>query len=351
MGSVAPCRGAVKMEVSMKLLFVIALCSLILPSQQTCPANCNTDARMVKVKCTASECVCEDNAVDEQNTVTGCETITAHDFSTDSFAAFDQNTCRTICQESNLIEDNSCKYWKFTEGLVWEQGEKNCYIMNKDQCDDHSGYCTHGDDPNPHGCVTGCVGPDDTNPTFTCPTGTVRHEGDLANNYLTWICFGSDDSNVDIYDENVEAPAGTHCFSAPECSKYQNLEYACVVDDTDPSGNTGKWGGVVDDSNDEFALEDGKLKEPTCNADDLPLEAGWQQPGMEIYCNDGMAGPVADNTVKAENHCLLLCDYYNVLSFYSRGQDGWFYKYAVGSDLSEKTLDENNVNEIIKCWG
>merc|ERR1711992_92579 len=105
MGSVAPCRGAVKMERSMKFLFVFALCSQILPSQQACPDNCNADdGRMVTVKCVnnggTADCTCQTSSDDPANTVADCASVTSETFDATVYADFVSSTCEDLCKNS-----------------------------------------------------------------------------------------------------------------------------------------------------------------------------------------------------------------------------------------------------------
>merc|ERR1712218_124927 len=149
MGSVAPCRGAVKMEVSMRFLFVFAICGQILPSQQACPENCHQeDGRLVTVKCVdnggTADCACQTSGDDPANTEADCAGVTSETFDATVYADFVSSTCKNLCEGS---ENGICAYWKFTEGNAWEQDSpKNCYLMSADQCTNTHGECTHGCD-------------------------------------------------------------------------------------------------------------------------------------------------------------------------------------------------------------
>lgn len=70
---------------------------------------------------------------------------------------------------------------------------------------------------------------------------------------------------------------------------------------------------------------DGKLTDVKCNAPDLDLDkAIYEQDGLEIQCvevgGNGGVIEVTDSkaTVKAQGNCLLLCDWYPILNFYTR---------------------------------
>jgi len=369
MGSVAPCRGAVKMGVSMKFLFVFALCSQILPSQQACPDNCNADdGRMVTVKCVdnsgTGDCTCQTSGDDPANIENDCTAITDHDFTTDTYAAMSPETCGTLCEEANKDPSKQCKYWKFIDGsmVTWDQSKsKSCYLMNDAQCTDRRGDCNQD-----HGCEVGCIEGADDPSSFTCPAQSDRKEESLANNYLSWICYhfdGTNDEEIDIYN-SATAPGGTTCTLTPSCKKYEvnekSLMYKCAEDSENPG--SGKWtSSDGDTTHDEDVIDKdngNKLKDPTCNADPLPLKEGWKQPGMEVNCVDGFAQWDSDanpNTIPSENHCLMFCDYYHVLTFYSKGESGWYYKYTYdGADETEQELQiaggDDYVDDVIKCW-
>merc|ERR1711884_860407 len=108
------------MGVSMKFLFVFALCSQILPSQQACPENCHQeDGRMVTVKCVdnsgTGDCTCQTKGDDPVNTEADCATVTS-DALDAVYAEFGSVKCKDICEGS---ENGICAYWKFTEGNAW----------------------------------------------------------------------------------------------------------------------------------------------------------------------------------------------------------------------------------------
>ena len=110
----------------------------------------------------------------------------------------------------------------------------------------------------------------------------------------------------------------------------------------DPEGNS-----YVDENS-------GILNDIICNSDPLVLnQASYEQEGLEILCVETGAGQVdasdaAAPTVPAQNNCLLRCDWYPVLQFYTKGGDGWFYKYM--DENEESQLDSGNVETVIRCW-
>ena len=70
---------------------------------------------------------------------------------------------------------------------------------------------------------------------------------------------------------------------------------------------------------------DGKLTDVVCNAPDLVLnKAMYEQTGLEIQCvevggNEGVIDETPEGpTVMSQGNCLLLCDWYLILNFYTR---------------------------------
>ena len=99
----------------------------------------------------------------------------------------------------------------------------------------------------------------------------------------------------------------------------------------------------------------GILSDILCNSDDLVLDKdSYGQSGLEIDCVEAGAGQVDVTdpdtpTVPAQNNCLLVCDWYPVLQFYTKGGDGWFYKYM--EEYEETALDTPEViKDVIRCW-
>ena len=89
----------------------------------------------------------------------------------------------------------------------------------------------------------------------------------------------------------------------------------------------------------------------------MKLDKDYKQEGLEITCVEGGAGQVDDTTdpntptVPAQNNCLLRCDYYPVLQFYTRGGDGWFYKYMEEDEEQElDSTDADMIKDVIRCW-
>ena len=125
-----------------------------------------------------------------------------------------------------------------------------------------------------------------------------------------------------------------HIFS---CKKLE-YRYDC---------NEGTW-TKADQAMDD-GLEGNVIKEIECHADDLqkvPLE----EDGRDITCKNG--GLKGDGTIPSENVCLMICDGYAALSFYTDWKEGaegrgWFY--ALSGTQSEPTPMSDGT--VINCWG
>ena len=93
---------------------------------------------------------------------------------------------------------------------------------------------------------------------------------------------------------------------------------------------------------------DGKLTDVTCNADTLTVENFKQQEGfgMEILC---VGTPITDNgDVPAQNSCILICDGYPILNFYTDMAE-WFYTMMDSPDEETKIDDVTSTGSIIFC--
>ena len=138
----------------------------------------------------------------------------------------------------------------------------------------------------------------------------------------------------------------------------ETIEYICKSDGNDPEA--GVWTeSAGDDTHCEGATcvdeNTMALIDVICNSPDLELDKDmYNQEGLEITCVEGGAGQVTNPdapTVPAQNNCLLRCDYYPVLQFYTKGGDGWFYKYM--EEDEEQALDSTDadmIKDIIRCW-
>ena len=147
------------------------------------------------------------------------------------------------------------------------------------------------------------------------------------------------------------------------------LTYRC-------NGPDGTWvGDATKDTSsyDEFVLNgNGSLIEPPCYPDDLRLNPeSYNQEGLLIQCiGDGIQieGSEKIPVVPAPNTCLLQCDFYPVLTFFSdwkhefggtvnMGQKVWFYRmYDDPTIVDELETDPkndyapNSVKNMIRCW-
>ena len=136
-------------------------------------------------------------------------------------------------------------------------------------------------------------------------------------------------------------------------SKASLPSYTCKKNE---AGDAGVWSGD-DESLDDYLKDGEKLKEPLCNAPDLNLsKEKYEDEGVIVQCVGSPVNEDGDNpVVPAENRCILLCDWYSVLSFYndwmSDGSRGWKYFYN-GQDSNEaQDLSNDNAEQIINCWG
>ena len=104
----------------------------------------------------------------------------------------------------------------------------------------------------------------------------------------------------------------------------KDYEYTC--DGGDEGSDQGVWKIVGDEDPEAVDEATNALKDVICNAPDLVLnKAMYDQTGLEIQCvevggNEGVIDEEAADgpTVKAQGNCLLLCDWYPILNFYTR---------------------------------
>ena len=104
----------------------------------------------------------------------------------------------------------------------------------------------------------------------------------------------------------------------------KDYEYTC--DGGEENSDVGVWKPIGDDAQ---AIDENTnaLKDVICNAPNLALDkAIYEQDGLEIQCveiggNEGVIDVTTDPdhpTVIAQGNCLLLCDWYPILNFYTR---------------------------------
>merc|ERR1719282_52452 len=112
---------------------------------------------------------------------------------------------------------------------------------------------------------------------------------------------------------------------------------------TSKDGTTGEWKRDGAPIPDDGIDENGKLKNIDCTPD--PLEFSDElanQVGREIFCENG---GMDDKKIQAENECIMLCDGFAVLKFYTDWKaDGsertWFFELIKDPDSKEElTVD------------
>jgi len=255
-----------------------------------------------------------------------------------------KGSCKPYCSA-----DIGCFYYKYQEVA----GIQYCYLMGENECNDWGencspDYCESGKRDDAECEEGGNGGPV---PEFDCPGETQHTPGTIPDFKLHWSCFSvSKEGNVDLREKTV--PGDTICKAYPECNG-ELVVYSCKSDEA-PTPK-GVWTYEGDQSDDPGFVEDNgsgrmKLSDPICNANDLTLDNYVDQrdnKGMEILCvvegsltEDNTAG-----TIKAQNSCLLICDGYPILNFYTNEQS-WKYTLMEGS---EETLDEENADAVIYC--
>jgi len=261
--------------------------------------------------------------------------------------------CKSLCDS-----ETNCFYYRYEHREASKT--KFCYIMDATQCEDFGEGC----EPNCQGpqcepsCQSGIADKndcDDNNgvPVFEheCLSQSPTHTPGIMPDFkLHWTCYTPSGDEHDIYG-TAKAPANTKCTAKPECikdGKNQNYKYTCVPDQTqpvDPKKGKWEWEAPVpadQEVHDPDLVEEGKLKEPTCNAKDLVVAdyANQITLGMEILCvekNDAGSTPSSDGKIEAQNSCLLFCDGYPILNFYTKKTD-WVFTYI--DDSAENTIDD-----------
>lgn len=288
-------------------------------------------------------CTCEENKISKEDV--------CPDISIDSHQ-MDWEKCKSYCGDAE-----SCKYFKFIEypdnsdDFPLNELKSICFLMNDEQCTNVDDFCCEA----PH-CRSGgkdCV--EDVETKYKCKTGTDHKTGNFPMNYLRWDCKDLDWNSVDIYNSTVEAPGGTRCTARPDCHEKKYV-YTCKDDPSSNDESTGIWTWDVDGENDPECLNSDKtLNEAICNAEDIVLKNYVDQAaqGLEIQCVEGGAGQVDQETgtITSQNNCLLLCDWYPVLTFYTVGQE-WRYRMVDDEeeDHEEHDLQTDTPDQIIYCW-
>jgi len=289
------------------------------------------------------------------------------------YADFDAKACEDQCTA------NQCVFYKWTQDGFYQGSVKHCYTMDENECDGISG---HTCDDSEH-CVSGAID-DMCDGTNTKPPPPVENACSFIDNFeydksgesLHWLC-----GDVDAYDGRASVPTGTICTAHHSCSEYPDndatptnwkLVYECKISDDGLSGTwvsfrTADGDKYIDDVTEEVDVDGQgtmvkKLKEPACATAPLNIAAdNYNQAGLLISCTDEeITVDGNDPTIfhaTAPNTCLLLCDFYPILSFspgWTPGDDTglrtWLYTMEDGitdpDDTTNGVLNPDN----IKCW-
>lgn len=293
--------------------------------------NCSPDDNICRIDCVEGEdCAADDGA--------GCPTYSVADNPAPKYDEMTAEICEATCTAP-------CAFYRYEK----TRDGKKCYLMNKDQCQDAGDGCNDEEI-----CVSGpvdCQGGGNVNPpeVFTCPAGTIHTPGVIPDFYLHWNCFDTN-GGVDFNLESATpAPGNTECTAKPSCNKNGNEEiYKYKCEEESVGSGTGKWKwhgsgtdpGFIDDVN------GGKLKDATCNADALTLKDYNDQvlKGMEILC---VGEAVASGSVPAQNSCILICDGYPILNFYTK-MAKWVYT-MMDEPSVEDDINTDDPDSIIYC--
>jgi len=346
--------------------------------------NCNAeDENMFKIDCIkeSQECTC--------STTPDVSTGNCDNFDeTLEYNALTAAQCKTLC-----VGDENCVFYRWTEDNTWEKAGRHCIIMGEAQC---NGADPHGCDgldicgPDPSNCdgsqhcFSGAK-EDKCDGTNTKPPKPVDNACSFVDGFaydksgesLHWLC-----GEVDAYDGvTTSVPTGTICTAHHSCSEYPDndatptnwkLVYECKISDDGLSGTwvsfrTADGDKYIDDVTEEVDVDGQgtmvkKLKEPACATAPLNIAAdNYNQAGLLISCTDEeITVDGNDPTIfhaTAPNTCLLLCDFYPILSFspgWTPGDDTglrtWLYTMEDGitdpDDTTNGVLNPDN----IKCW-
>jgi len=269
-----------------------------------------------------------------------------------NYGQMDGQKCKETCEADTA---NKCAFYRYD--FVESKQTKMCYLMNEDQCDDEGNGCI---DPQ---CASGpanCDGGGYVKPPekFTCLSGTQHSAGTIPNFNLHWNCkdVNNNMADHDITSETPAAPGNTVCTAKPDCSKNdqkQHYVYKCVQK-SGGAPTEGEWQWENDGTSDPQLVETeegpnkGKLKEATCNAEPLAVSNYVDQVtrGMEILC---VGDPIdTESKIPAQNSCILICDGYPILNFYTKMAE---WKYTMMDDPStENTFpDPADPTDVIYC--
>jgi len=323
--------------------------------------DCNEEnAILVSVKCASDgTCTCDDGGVStEQCANTNIDTLVGS-LNYDIKHA----DCAQLCTDATFTNgEKKCAYYRYRIE-AGPNAPKICYLMSDAQCD---GYSTHpcrvqcsDNDPDAHCCSNGIdcnngVPPKPVPQPEACEFDAAMEYDDTGES-LHWICGGVDPYAQKKVDEN------TLCEAHHSCSQYGYpagdsptdfvLQVKCAEDSDSPGpGKQYKW--ISNRASDEkledivpSILTDGKLIEPPCKTPELVLsEDQFKEPGLSIFCSDTDVTP--DFKITAPNTCILLCDYYELFTFFpgfstdDPNVRGWLYSE---DGATAQDLDSTNI--------
>jgi len=334
--------------------------------------NCNAEtARMVRIACTQGEetCTCEGATQDQTINTQEC----SDEMKVLTFDALDtKDECEMQCK-STAEQEVPCKYYKFRlTSPPHSNMSYECLLMDADQCKGPGSLlCNHD-----HNCWSGGLECDDDLPNPPTPTQTPENAKDcnvsLASytpGELHWYCLDNNNmppTPIPVYEtaeDVVEVPHSATCQTTHKCNQYSDSTNSILLYTCDGSGENGTW--VSNSSNSAYDSEvfNGAdrttiSKEPTCDADALPMKAGYYpQMGLELICSgesveEGNATPWE---VPAPNTCLLLCDYIHVLTIFTDWEDNedpaakvWWWEGPNGEN--RQTIENPENGEFVYCW-
>lgn len=336
-----------------KLLAVIATILLASCTAEECSHyqdNCSPDPNFCQIECKIEG----EDCVPTAGTAPGeCPTYDAAGGNpAPKYEDMTAQKCEETC--SDATASGACAFYRFEK----IHDEIVCYLMNNDQCKEPGFSCT-GDDckSDAMDCDSGedwHVPPEG----YTCPSGTKNEAGSgvIPDYKLFWDCRDLNGMvDFDLEQDSLQAPGNTECTTRPGCSKNgveEVYKYKCMDDNANPDPSKGKWewqdtsSGSDPDPDLVDANNGGKLKVAKCNADSLTVENYGQQMkhGMEILCVDEQISPGGE--VPAQNSCILICDGYNILNFYTK-MAKWVYR-MFDEPAGETDVPDSN-GSVIFC--
>merc|ERR1712227_56140 len=287
------------------------------------------------------------------------------------YSTFDFEQCSTFCKD-----DSTCAFWKYTD--LTSENAKKCFLMAENECltKEDGRECPKDND---HSNTPECISDKTASEDFTCADGTdtggqtcpgpikAMDDQDEKLYVQKWECYypdpDADTWMVNMYDSAATMPVGGYCDlvidDGGSCKDNKPFRFTCQLDGQSQKAAWTKDVGISDaDTTD--VIEDGKLKDVACTAADLKFTDLATQEGRKIVCSKGGIEEDGNNSgqylIPAENYCHMICDDYDILSFYTdwntdgtRAADekrGWFYKVTgSGNPISFADAD------FLNCWG